>query len=49
MQVTQKSTATTVDAIQKLGETEELLIKKRRVRLRPGEGGRASSTEPYSV
>lgn len=29
VQVTQKSTATTVDAIQKLGETEELLIKKR--------------------
>lgn len=24
-----KSTATTVDAIQKLGETEELLVKKR--------------------
>ena len=45
MQVTQKSTATTVDAIQKLGETEELLIKKRRVRLRPG-GGRARSSEP---
>ncbi|GAB4820641.1 hypothetical protein N2152v2_007687 [Parachlorella kessleri] len=29
VQVTQRSTATTVDAIQKLGETEELLIKKR--------------------
>lgn len=29
VQVTQKSTATTVDAIQKLGETEELLLKKR--------------------